>query len=57
MSMFAALSQLPTSGDRRDGGGGSGGGGGGSNQKVQTAAVVAANGAWRGGAFPATVLL
>ena len=54
MSMFAALSQLPTSGDRRDGGGG---GGGGNNQKVQTAAVVAANGAWRGGAFPATVLL
>ena len=53
MSMFAALSQLPTSGDRRDGGGG---GGGGNNQKVQTAAVVAANGAWFGGAFPSHLL-
>ena len=56
MSMFAALSQLPTSGDRRDGGGGGGGGGGGNNQKVQTAAVVAANGAWFGGAFPSHLL-
>lgn len=42
MSMFAALSQLPTSGDRRDGGGGGGG-----NHPKQTAAVVAVNGAWR----------